>query len=82
MSSSNEYSHYFHAEVVIEKIWLIVSLVKTFDNVMYHRTYEDKERTMEFLVPDGTLEDFLVLMDFCKKAGYISSVEEVENRFK
>lgn len=72
---------YFRAVARTEKIWLIVSLLKTFDNIAYHRTIDNSSNIMEFSVPEGMLSDFLLLMGYCQRENLIEEYHEAASPY-
>lgn len=74
------YCQYYHARVNVRKTWFIGGVFRNEDYVAFERTLAGSNDVIEFFVPGSQEEEFLHLMDYLMKNGYVYQLEKKHNR--
>ena len=74
------YCQYYQAQVVPAKCWFFVGVLRSFEHVCFDRTRDKEASIFEFFVPPDMESTFLELMDYFKKEGIVTSLEQLPNR--
>ena len=75
------YCKYYHGEILREKTWFVTGCLKSHDNLVFERAIDKDNNIFEFFVPPQLESEFLHVMSYLQKNGYVLSLEEKENRF-
>lgn len=74
------YCHYYRAHVVREQAWFFVAIARSFEHVMFDRTFNPETSTFEFFVPVDMEPYFLDCMALLAQQGVVESLAPYENR--
>ena len=70
--STNQLSQYYQVSFPHpEKIWFVVSILKSYDHLAFDRALDDDSKTFEFFVPADQEDEFLVIMKDLEQRGLI-----------
>jgi|GEM_PF-909453 hypothetical protein len=72
---------YYQAKVNVRYTWFVGGVFRNEDNLVFERTLDNQQDTLEFLVPNEYENIFLELINDLKNMGYIIFVEKKINRF-
>lgn len=75
------FCEYYQAVVDVPYTWFIGGVLRNEDNLVFERTIDGSSNTLEFFVTKGQELEFLDLMNYLVKVGYIVSFEKKANRF-
>ena len=75
-----QYSLYFQANLLREKIWFVVGALKSQENLCFDRALDKQENLFEFFVPEARLTEFLQCMAYFEKQGYLFNLQQKPNR--
>lgn len=76
------YCKYYQAHVLKNKVWFLVSALRSFDHLVFDRTYDKEKSIFEFFIPADLEPYFLDLMHYFEKNGLIFSFQELPNRLQ
>lgn len=76
------YCQYYQALVNVRKTWFIGGVFRNEDYVAFERTLEGTNDTIEFFVPASQEEEFLSLMNYLMKYGYVYKFQKMQNRLQ
>lgn len=76
------YCTYYQAQVVEKYCWFLVAVLRSFEHLSFDRTYDRATSTFEFFVPQDGEDTFLQVMDYFKKEGVITTLQQLPNRLK
>lgn len=79
---ARQYCEYYQGILRRDKIWFVTGCLRNQDNVAFDRALEKKNNLFEFFVPTGYESDFLALMEFFSRKGYLISLEKKPNRIQ
>ncbi len=74
------FSEYYQAIVDVPYTWFVFGVFRNEDNLVFERTVEGSPNILEFFVTKDQEAEFLHVMDYLVKGGYILSVEKKVNR--
>ena len=74
------YCHYYQAHVMRDQAWFFVAVARSYEHVMFDRTFDVHESIFEFFVPLDMEVHLLEIMDILQKQGVIFNVRKMENR--
>lgn len=74
------YCQYYQALVNVRKTWFIGGVFRNEDYVAFERTLEGTNDIIEFFVPGSQEEEFLFLMNYLIKEGYVYKLDKMPNR--
>jgi len=74
------YCHYYQAHVMRDQAWFFVAVVRSYEHVMFDRTFDVHESIFEFFVPKDMEKPFLEIMSILQEQGIISDVHRLDNR--
>lgn len=74
------YCHYYQAHVMREQAWFFVAVARSYEHVMFDRTFDVHKSIFEFFVPVDMEVHFLEIMNTLQKQGVISDVCKMDNR--
>lgn len=74
------YCNYYTAIAQRSMIWLIVAHIKSNDNVVFHRTMDGTNDTLEFFVSPEQETTLVSWLELYKDEGVIFSYEKKKNR--
>ena len=76
------YCSYYQANVRRADCWFFVSILRTFEYVVFDRTLDAEESLFEFFVPPAMEPTFLEFMNYFMKDGLISNLKKLPNRLE
>jgi hypothetical protein len=76
------YCNYYLAKSCKEKTWFVVGCFRNEENLVFERTLDKTESLLEFFVTPECEEQFLKIMEYLQKTGYILELKKLENRLK
>jgi len=76
----NGHSSYYQAFIKKDGCGFLVSVLRSFEHLVFDRTLEKSTNHFEFFVPQGNEETFLALMDFFTSEGIVLKLEKKPNR--
>ncbi len=74
------FCEYYQAEVDVPYTWFVGGVFRNEDNLVFERTIDDSSAIIEFFVTKEQEEEFLDLMNYLVKLGYILNFTKQENR--
>jgi hypothetical protein len=74
------YCHYYKAHIIREQAWFFVAIARSFEHVMFDRTFDPETSTFEFFVPADMESYFLDFMSLLIKQGVVQNLMPYENR--
>ena len=75
-----KYCRYYQAHVIREQAWFFVAIVRSYEHMMFDRTFDTKTSVFEFFVPIDMEGHFLALMTILIDQGIIEDLQLYENR--
>ena len=78
--SSENFCRYYKAHVVREQAWFFVAVARSFEHVMFDRTYDPETSTFEFFVPADMEPVFLDCMSLLIKQNVVMNLMPSDNR--
>ena len=78
--SKEKYCHYYRAHVVRDQAWFFVAIARSYEHVMFDRTYDPQTSTFEFFVPNDMGSHFLDVMAVLIKQGVVENLQSFDNR--
>ncbi len=72
---------YYQASIDKKRAWFIVGAFRNEDNIAFVRAIDGCNDQLEFFVPSGLVDEFLVLMGYFVKHGYVQTFQQLPNRF-
>lgn len=79
---TQQYCEYYQGTLRRDKTWFVVGCLRNQDNLVFERALEKQENLFEFFVPPAYEQDFLDLMGFFSRKGYLLSLEKKPNRIR
>jgi hypothetical protein len=76
------YCHYYQARVYKTKTWFVVAALKSFDHMSFDRTIDTDNAILEFFVPPAMEQQFLNVMNYFCKHGYVYEFQQLPNRLQ
>jgi len=76
------FCEYYQAIVDVPYTWFVGGCLRNEDNLVFERTLEERPELLEFFVTKEQEQDFLSIMNYFIKLGYVISFEKKENRLK
>jgi hypothetical protein len=76
------FCNYYLAKSLKEKTWFVVGCFRNEENLVFERTLDTNNSTLEFFVTPELEEQFLKVMGYLQKNGYIIEIQKIENRLK
>ena len=77
---NRQFGFYYQAQVDPKMTWFFVGVLRSFEHMVFDRTYDVQRRIFEFFVPEDTEKHFLDLMDYFKQEQIVQDLEKKENR--
>lgn len=74
------YSVYYQAKLQKEGCGFLVSVLRSFEHLVFDRTLNKEETLFEFFVPQDLEQYFLELMDYFKVQGIVLELHKLPNR--
>ncbi len=75
-----KYCRYYRAHVIREQAWFFVAIVRSYEHMMFDRTFDTKTSVFEFFVPIDMEKRFLDLMTILINQGVVENLQSHENR--
>jgi hypothetical protein len=72
---------YYHAQVAKEKVWFFVGALRSFEHLVFDRTFDKERSIFEFLVPEDLNKYFLDLMEYFINEDIVYNLHKLPNRF-
>jgi hypothetical protein len=76
------FCEYYQAHVRRDGAGMLVSVLRSFEHVVFDRTIDKASSLFEFFVPSGQERIFLEIMEFFQNEGIIVGLVKKENRLK
>lgn len=76
------FCEYYQAIVDVPYTWFVGGCLRNEDNLVFERTLEERPELLEFFVTKEQEQEFLSIMNYFIKLGYVISFEKKENRLK
>lgn len=76
------FCEYYQAIVDVPYTWFVGGCLRNEDNLVFERTLEDRPELLEFFVTKEQEQEFLSIMNYFIKLGYVISFEKKDNRLK
>lgn len=76
------YCEYYQAHVEAKYTWFIGGVFRNQDYVTFDRTLDGTNDIIEYFVPASQEENFLHLMNYMVRAGYVFKFEKMPNRLQ
>ncbi len=73
---------YYQAHVTREKVWFFVGVLRSFEHLVFDRTFDKEHSIFEFFVPKDLNQYFLDLMQYFQDEGIVHNLQELPNRLK
>lgn len=74
------FCQYYQATVNVPYTWFVTGVFRSEDNVVFERTMDNDSSILEFFVPDDYEDNFLKVIQYLHRNGYIINFEKKENR--
>jgi hypothetical protein len=74
------YCQYYQARIHKQRSGFLVSVLRSFEHLVFDRTLDKETQLFEFFVPEGNEPQFLELMQFFVKEGIVLHLEKQSNR--
>ncbi len=74
------YCHYYQATVARTTCCTFVSIMRSFDHLVFDRTCDCTHHIFEFFVPPDNETDFLTIMKIMQQHGWANNVCKLPNR--
>jgi hypothetical protein len=74
------YCRYYKAHVIREQAWFFVAIARSFEHVMFDRTFDPDTSIFEFFVPVDMESYFLDCMAVLSKQGVVENLTPYKNR--
>jgi hypothetical protein len=74
------YCNYYKAHVAREQAWFFVAVARSFEHVMFDRTFDPETSTFEFFVPADMEPYFLDCMTLLVNQGIVENLKPCKNR--
>lgn len=74
------YCLYYTAKVERKRCWLLTSILRGTEHVVFDRSLDPQESTFEFFVPEAMEPVFLALMEYMYKQGVVDDLKKLPNR--
>ena len=74
------YCRYYRAHVVRDQAWFFVAIARSFEHVMFDRTFDPETSTFEFFVPADMESYFLDCMALLTRHGVVQDLLPYQNR--
>jgi hypothetical protein len=75
------YCKYYQAHVLRHKAWFFVGALRSFDHLVFERTYDKEKSIFEFFVPNQLEKYFLDLIAYFQEKNIVTEFVELPNRF-
>lgn len=75
------FSIYYQAQVQKEKVWFFTATLRSFEHLVFDRTFDKERSIFEFFVPADLEKYFLDFMDHMQKINIVTHLEKKDNRF-
>lgn len=76
------FCNYYLAKSLKEKTWFVVGCFRNEENLVFERTLNTSDSSLEFFVTPDLEDQFLKIMEYLQKNGYILELKKLENRLK
>jgi hypothetical protein len=76
------YCEYYQAYIQRDACGYLVSILRSFEHLVFDRTLDKVSSHFEFFVPAGQEVLFLELMAFFEKEGIVTGLEKKPNRLR
>lgn len=76
------YCLYYTAHIERKRCWLLTSVLRGTEHVVFDRSLDPVESTFEFFVPEAMEPVFLDIMAYMGKEGVVRNLEKLPNRYK
>ena len=76
------YCEYYQAATLKNKTWFVIGCFRNEENLTFARTINTKESILEFFVTPEYENQFLKVINYLKKTGYILQFKKLPNRLK
>lgn len=74
------YCAYYQANVVKDKVWYFVSILRSYEHLAFDRTLDTEHSLFEFFVPSDLEHYFLEVMHVFQEQNIISNLQKLPNR--
>ena len=74
------YGLYYQAHVAEKHCWYFVGVLRSFEHLVFDRTFDKQQGIFEFFLPPEQEEAFLAIMEYFKKEGIIAHLVKMEHR--
>lgn len=74
------YCLYYQAHVNEKDCWYLVAILRSFEHLVFDRTFDKKNSIFEFFVPDDLDSYFLDIMSYFERESIISQLKKLPNR--
>ena len=78
----NSYCIYYQAEVERSQCWLMVAILRSFENIAFDRTLDKRASVVEFFVAQDRELEFIELMQALTERGVIRNLRSLPNRLQ
>lgn len=75
------YCLYYTARVEKKRCWLLTSILRGTEHVVFDRSLDPQESTFEFFVPASMEPVFLAIMRYMHTQGVVDNLEKLPNRY-
>lgn len=76
------FCNYYLAKSIKEKTWFVVGCFRNEENLVFERTLDTTDSSLEFFVTPDLEAQFLKIMEYLQKNGYVLELKKLENRLK
>ncbi len=73
---------YYVATIPREKTWFVTGNLRSHENLAFERALDAQSGLFEFFVPPLMEKEFLHMMSYLQKQGYVVDLKERKNRFQ
>lgn len=74
------YCVYYQAHVKESECWYFVAILRSFEHLVFDRTYDKQKSIFEFLVPEHMEDCFLQVMDYFTCQSIVWDIVKLPNR--
>jgi len=74
------YCSYYQARIVEQDCWFLVAVLRSFEHLVFDRTFDKETSTFEFFVPQELEKTFLEIMDYFQHEGIVLELSPLPNR--
>lgn len=76
------YCRYFQAYVDRKQTWFFVATLRSYEHVLFDRTFDKQTGKFEFFVAPGWVNIFYSYMRWYEKQGIVTGLKELPNRLQ